>query len=48
MLWYEENNKQRTIEQEDPRSIGLQVGVKGGILKCVNALSKLKNEKPDL
>ena len=47
-LWYEENNKQRTIEQEDPRSIGLQVGVKGGILKCVNALSKLKNEKPDL
>ena len=46
-LWYEENNKQRTIEQEDPRSIGLQVGVKGGILKCVNALSKLKNEEPN-
>ena len=44
-LWYAENAKTYDIMKDEPRSIGLHVGMKGGITQCLNALGKLKDGK---
>ena len=36
--WYDLNNAPHT--GTDPRSIGLRVGMKGGVIKCLSRLSK--------
>ncbi len=41
--WYDENNKPK--DSNDPRDIGLRVGMKAGLNRAINILSKYKGAK---
>lgn len=37
--WYELNNAAK-IDDEPPRSIGIRLGTKGGVLRCISRINK--------
>lgn len=40
--WYTLNNT--NTQETDPRLLGIQIGQKSGVLKCINKIAELKND----